>query len=299
MYNLHLVFRCTLFRNCEVDYSKGSLCPVNTMKTKNIDNETELGGERDIEVLMGGSMKLVAIHSDHPNGLSVPNNDHEPVQFLYASRGVMTVNTSHGSWVVPESHAVWIPSNVRHKFEAREHLTLHSLLIKSEMVPDQHEHCRVVVVLALLREAIIYAASFKKAYAPDSHEERLVTIILDLLQKLETVPFLLPAPQDQRLKTIASFLIEHPEDKTPLEAWAERVGATTRTLSRLFRKETGMTFKEWRRQAKIQEAIRLLAAGEQVSSIAFSLGYNSVSAFVAMFKKQLGYSPGRYLERSC
>lgn len=288
---------CGSFGSEAIDYSVNFSYPVITMKTKCIDKVTDVAGEEYLSILKENSTKLIVVHSNHPEGLSCPPNYHEPIQFLYASKGVMTVNTSQGCWVVPETHAVWIPSNVEHHFYANEHLILHSLLINPDAIATSNVHCQVVGVPALLREMIISAADFTPTYESGSYEERFIGIILDLLQRLESVPFLLPTPQDSRLKTITSYLIAHPDDTTPIEIWAKKVGATSRTLSRLFRKETGLSFKQWRRQAKIQEAIRLLVAGEQVSSIAFTLGYSGVSAFVAMFRKELGCSPGRYLER--
>ncbi|MCP4340806.1 MAG: AraC family transcriptional regulator [Desulfobulbaceae bacterium] len=267
------------------------------MMTKYIDKRTGVVNDEFSNVLMASPRRLISTYVDYPKGLSYPKHHHTPCQLLYASKGVMTVSVEQGTWVVPQSHAVWIPSGMNHQIEAEDHLTLRNIYVKPTSSPKNMRQCCVVAMPSLLRELIVYAESFPAAYNSNSHEERILTIILDLLQKLKPAALLLPSVQDKRLQIITTGLIANPGDTRTLDQWAKEVGSTSRTLSRLFKKETGINFKQWRQQARLMEAIRALTSGEQVSSIAFNLGYNSISAFVAMFKKQLGISPGRYLER--
>ena len=60
------------------------------------------------------------------------------------------------------------------------------------------------------------------------------------------------------------------------------------------RAETGMSLGQWLSRQKLLEALKLVAAGESVKTIAMDLGYNSPSAFVAMFRRELGQTPKRY-----
>lgn len=264
------------------------------MKKKSIVNKTTVYGEDFPQILLNSSKKIISTYADYPKGLYFPMHHHFPCQFLYASRGVMKVETGNGTWVVPESHAVWIPSDMDHRIEAPGHLTLRNLYIQPNAVPSLFKHCEVVHVSSPLRELIIYAADFITDYSNNSHEERVMTIILDLLHKVEGVPFLLPSLKDERLILIAKGLLDDPGDTSTLVEWAGRAGTTGRTVSRLFKKETGMNFEQWRRQARLITALQRLSSGEQVSKIALDLGYSSVSAFVAMFKKQLKKTPGQY-----
>ena len=59
-------------------------------------------------------------------------------------------------------------------------------------------------------------------------------------------------------------------------------------------KETGLTFAAWRQQARLLAATAMLAAGEPITRIAIELGYESTSAFTAMFRRTLGAPPSRY-----
>jgi AraC-like DNA-binding protein len=101
-------------------------------------------------------------------------------------------------------------------------------------------------------------------------------------------------PSDRRLVPIAQALTAHPEDPRTLSDWGRSVGASERTLARLFRADTGLSFRLWRQQARLLEALRRLADREPVTTVALDLGYDSPSAFIAMFKCTLGTTPGHY-----
>jgi AraC-like DNA-binding protein len=89
-------------------------------------------------------------------------------------------------------------------------------------------------------------------------------------------------------------VLADPADRRTLAAWARPAGASVRTLARLFTRETGMGFRGWRQQVRLLRALERLAAGEAVTTVALDLGYDSPSAFVAMFRRALGTTPGRY-----
>jgi AraC-like DNA-binding protein len=122
-------------------------------------------------------------------------------------------------------------------------------------------------------------------------------VILDQIDALAVAPLHLPMSSHARLAPILEWLLAHPEDDNGLEDWGRRVGASARTLARLFERETGMSFRAWRQQARLLAALTRLAADEPVTSVAFDLGYDSLSAFIAMFRRATGTTPGRYFDR--
>jgi AraC-like DNA-binding protein len=135
-------------------------------------------------------------------------------------------------------------------------------------------------------------------YPPEGPEARVMTVILDELRALKPEPLHLPHPRDVRLKRIAEALLADPADGRALEDWARDAGASARTLARLFVKETGMTFGAWRERLRLTAAVARLGEGEPVTAVAYDLGYQSPSAFIAMFRRSLGDTPGRYLKRA-
>jgi len=123
-------------------------------------------------------------------------------------------------------------------------------------------------------------------------------LILDELRAASDLPLHLPRPADRRLARICDAILAAPADARPLEEWASAVGASTRTLARRFRQETGMSFAAWRQQARLLESLRRLAAGEPVTKVALDCGYASASAFGAMFRRALGVAPSAYFSSS-
>jgi AraC-like DNA-binding protein len=163
------------------------------------------------------------------------------------------------------------------------------------MVKQLGRQCRVLNVSLLMRELLLEACRIGSLSRRKPEQERLIGIILDQLEVAPSVPLRVPMPLDVRALKIAAILRNDPADRRPLSALCSVCGASKRTIERLFREETGITFGRWRQQMSLVHAIRLLAEGNKVTSVALEAGYNSPSAFIAMFKKVLGMTPAQYL----
>ncbi|GAA0793634.1 AraC family transcriptional regulator [Marinobacterium sediminicola] len=225
-------------------------------------------------------------------------HSHPRGQLAYASAGVIKVYTDNGSWIVPPSQAVWIPGGLRHSVNPEVTSEIRHLFVDPSCLHRFPEQCSVVEVSPLLRELILRVANFGDDYASDSPASRIAAVILDELQALEPSRLHLPLSGERRLQRVMQGMIEHPDADTGLAQWSARVGASERTLRRLFIRETGMTFQQWRRQLLLHEAVGRLGRGDSVMRVALDLGYSSPSAFVAMFRKALGKAPGQYFKAS-
>jgi AraC-like DNA-binding protein len=237
---------------------------------------------------------IVGMAKEFPSGHLIEFHQHIRSQFLYASSGVMTVTTDRGIWVVPPLRAVWIPAQIQHQIKASGNLSMRTLYFDPDCCHDMPEHCCVIAVSPLLKELILYAVRMPVLYQLNSPEGRIMTVILDQIHHMNVTPLNLPIPKETRLREIFLKLSEVPGDKKTLEEWGSIVGATRRTLTRLFQSEIGMSFGQWRQQIRILESLRRLAENEAVTSVAIDLGYDSPSAFISMFKKALGRTPGQY-----
>jgi AraC-like DNA-binding protein len=157
----------------------------------------------------------------------------------------------------------------------------------------------VIFTTPLMHELIVTLSQQPQEYADDSIGAHVVRLLLALLRDAEsTTQGGLPLPSDRRLRTICSRLLEAPENDDTLDRWSETVGASARTLARLFRQETGLTFGQWRQQLRLVEAMARLALGDSVAHVADQLGYQSSSSFIAMFRREIGETPQRLLRRS-
>jgi len=242
---------------------------------------------------------------------------HPRGQLAYAASGILKVYTNQGIWVVPQFQAVWIPGNMSHSVYIQTQAEIRHLFVDPSYLDYFPNECSVLDVSPLLQQLILrftYVDNVEPYYEMDSPEARLGSVILDELQALKPSALYLPWAKDRRLQRVMKELmndiqrscqrINNQDDNNSdmeywvqslqLETWAKAVGASTRTLSRLFLQETGMTFKQWRQQVILQEAVSLLDSGKTVTELAFALGYKSPSAFTAMFKKALGKAPAHY-----
>jgi len=220
---------------------------------------------------------------------------HPHGQLIYASSGVMKVVCRRDVWVVPPSQAVWLPPEIEHEVYFPGDVSLRNLFIDPSVVADLPLECAVIKVTPLLRELILRAMEVGEAYTTGSAGHRLMLVLLDELRQAEPTALHLPMGHDQRLQRVMEVLLKDPGDRRELEQLAPLAGASPRTLARLFVRETGLTFGAWRKRLVLQEAIERLGMGQNITRVAFDLGYQSLSAFIAMFRQALGASPGQYL----
>jgi AraC-like DNA-binding protein len=239
---------------------------------------------------------VVALATDYLPGHEIAPHRHRRVQLVHAATGVMTVTTEHGAWVVPPGRAVWVPPGVEHRIRAQGNLAMRTVYIAVGAGPQLGDDCCVVNVSPLLRELILAAMAMPRLYSPDGPNARLVAVLLDQLRSVDIAPLHLPLPDDRRLRRVTEGLLADPGNNRCLSDWAQVAGASGRTLARVFIRETGMTFGQWRQQVRLLEALRRMAVGQSVLTVAVDLGYESASAFIVMFRRALGTTPGRYFD---
>jgi AraC-like DNA-binding protein len=177
-------------------------------------------------------------------------------------------------------------------------VAMRTLYVRADVAETLPRQCCVIAVSPLLRELILRAVELPLLYDERGPEARVMSLILDEIRALPALPLHLPWPADPRLKRLCAAIQEDPASERTLEHWADTVGASSRTLARLFRKETGMSFGEWRQQVRLVDALGRLATGQKVTAVAMDLGYQSPSAFTSMFRRALGEPPTRYFLES-
>ncbi len=230
----------------------------------------------------------------HPSGHVIAPHTHDWHQLIYASEGVMWVHTAQGDWVVPPNRAVWVPAGVEHGIEMAGTVLVQTLYFAAGITGAVPRRCCAVNVSPLLRELIRHTITLGTLDRHVPARAHLIGFLVDQVSALPAIPLQLPLPSDERAQRAAAWLRAHPDDPGLIKQVAKRVAASPRTLERLFQKETGMTFGKWRQQLRLLHALRLLAAGRPVTAVALEVGYDSASAFIAMFRRTLGTTPRRY-----
>lgn len=243
---------------------------------------------------------IISLTHDYPAGHEIPMHFHDRDQLVFASRGVMTVRTDNGAWVVPTHRAVWIPERIPHTITMSGNVAMRTLYFKTRLVKSLPRQCCVVNISALLRELILEVCACGSLHRRIRRQGHLLDVILDSLHTIQIAPLQLPMPGDpsgdQRALRVAQVLLADPSDRRPLSEIARKSGASRRTIERLFIASTGMSFGRWRQQLRFMHAMRLLGSGAKVTHAALEAGYSTPSAFIAAFHKALGTTPARYFE---
>jgi AraC-like DNA-binding protein len=227
---------------------------------------------------------------------TVERHCHSRGQIMLVIAGVITVETAQESWVVSGPRALWIPERTPHSVSASINAELRNLQVSRVLAPQLPFATCMLAVTPLFKELVVSAVAGPNEINVGGREAKIIELMVDEFTPTRDLALHLPEPEDIRLKRICSKLRSEPGDVRTLDEWSELAGGCTRTLGRLFVRETGMTFAQWRRQARLLDAIVRLNAGQSVTSVALDAGYESPSAFIEMFRRTMGTTPGQYLE---
>jgi len=237
---------------------------------------------------------IVAMGNDYPSSFELAEHRHRRSQFLCAMSGVMAVSTPDGAWVAPPERAVWIPGGTPHSVRMVGAVQTRSVLIEPEECPRRGSRCQVVGVSSLLRQLLLAASDLPPEYEVSGRDGLVMRLLMAEIDRAPLIPLAVPFPSHPALAKRCHAFLDHPNAATTIDEWADAMAMNRRSFTRLFRRETGMSFAEWRQQACLSAALPRLAAGEPVTAIAYDLGYDGPGNFSTMFKRLLGVSPSRY-----
>ncbi|HEX2545096.1 MAG TPA: helix-turn-helix transcriptional regulator [Ramlibacter sp.] len=230
---------------------------------------------------------------------------HAWAQVAYCATGVLQVTAADGegaadvTYIVPPSRAVWIAPGASHSVHVIEAAQFRTLYIDAAVMPADWRGCRVLVVSPLLRELV---SALDEPGLPRAREDMLTALLLDELCAADSQSLGVPMPGgasgDKRLRALCEAVLAAPDRRATLAEWAAEIGASERTIARLFREELGTSYQQWRQQAVLAHALPLLARGTPVAHVAAACGYASESAFSAMFRTAMGQPPSRMQARA-
>jgi len=229
-----------------------------------------------------------------PRGVVFDWHTHPDHQLAWAAKGVLTVRTETTAFVLPPTRAMWIPAGKRHETLSAGTATMRSAYVSPVRCPIDWRECTPVEAPPLLAELLGYLED--PAVGGDRRQHAEV-LLLDLVRPVPMTTVQVRMPVEERASHVARGLAELPSDGRTVAEWGREVGASGRTLARLFLAETGLPFGRWRTLLRLQAAIVKLASGESVGNAAHQVGYVSVSAFVAAFRRETGTTPAVYFRQ--
>jgi AraC-like DNA-binding protein len=237
---------------------------------------------------------VFGIGNDYPPSFELAMHSHRRGQLLHAATGVIAVSTPQGTWVAPPERAVWIPQGTPHAVRMIGTVSTRSVMIAPSASAALGPACRVIGVSPLLGALLSEAADMPVDYDEDGRDGLAMRLLVAEIERAPLIPLAVPFPAHPRLAARCHDFLERPDAHSAIDQWADALAMNRRSFTRLFRRETGMSFAEWRQQACLAAALPRLAAGEPVTVIALDLGYDSPASFSTMFRRALGVAPSRY-----
>ncbi|WP_411561842.1 AraC family transcriptional regulator [Pseudomonas shirazensis] len=219
---------------------------------------------------------------DYQHGEHVAHHCHGEDQLIYAASGIMRVSSDGGNYVIPGGHALWVPAGVNHAITMQGQVRMRTLLLEAHI-----DRCQVIVVSGLLRELILAAS-----HLPDRQDgEHIRALIKHELANAAHLDAFVAMPQHARLRAWCERFLDNPAQDLTLEQCGTQLNLSARSVARLFQREVGMSYGEWRTRARVMLSQQKLAEGKPILTVALEHGYESASAFAAMFKRTLGQAP--------
>ncbi|ROV58123.1 AraC family transcriptional regulator [Vibrio ponticus] len=230
----------------------------------------------------------------HDSGL----HQHQKGQLLYAPQGCMTITLAEVQCVLPPTRAAWIPANTLHCARMNNVVEYRSLYLSEQYANIGGDDVSIIEVTPLLRE-LIERMSFWAWDKPSHEMTNTLNLFIEELQQAKPQTLFLPLPKDARLQTWLDELqaIDTPSNAPSLSQLSQRIAASSKTISRIFSRETGMPYQAWRQQWRLLKSIEYLSQGLTVADVAHQLAFSSDSAFIAFFKQQTGQTPYQYINQ--
>jgi AraC-like DNA-binding protein/quercetin dioxygenase-like cupin family protein len=228
------------------------------------------------------------------HGHVIEDHDHDWGQLAYGRSGLMHVSAERAVWVVAPTRAVWLPPGRPHRIAMQGEVAMRCVYLPPDRCGALPAEVRAVAVSPLLRELVLHIQTLGALERERPEHARLADVLVDLLAAAPRDDLHLPLPADARALAAARWLEAHPSDRRPLPEVARCAGASLRTLQRIFTQQTGLSLEAYRQKARLIHAAAALCGGASVTEVALDSGYDSTSAFIAAFRRQLGTTPGRY-----
>lgn len=243
------------------------------------------------EDYQGVPRAIAAMAKSFAPGDTIALHAHPRDQVLYAIEGVMRVATQGEAWIVPPDRALYVPGGIEHGVAMKGQVEMRTLYILPHAAPDLPKSPAVLDISTLLKALILALLDEPIDYDEQGRGGLVAGLILDELSRAQQLQLVIPMPRDERLKRLCKALLDDPARGETLDGWAQEAGASPRTLSRLFTREVGLTFTQWRQRVRFHNAMEAIVRGEAIGNVANANGYDSTSAFSAAFKKVMGLSP--------
>jgi AraC-like DNA-binding protein len=232
----------------------------------------------------------------HLAGSSLPSHQHNTGQMVFATHGVMLIETASGRWTVPPQRALWIPPHEPHAIEMLTETHMRTVYFHPDFIAGcsaftQHSKVHVVVASPMIKELVL--GLFETDH---SHDMRalMAKLLLHALVETAYLPTYLPMPADEKIRNALSLVMTKNDWQQSLDEVSACAHMSSRTFTRRFTSEVGMSFRDWRQCARLIKSLDLLALNQSTKTIAHTIGFASSAAYCAAFRETFDCTPSEF-----
>ncbi|MFA0309428.1 AraC family transcriptional regulator [Vibrio splendidus] len=263
------------------------------MPTRQIDSHSGFMTSNEMMVANPNSPALVKT-IDMPKGFIDAMHQHTWHQVIFPIKGLLQTKTDHYQHLVPHTSALFVPAGIQHESIALNHTMFVGIYLNPAFGIKYEPQVRTITLTPFLNELLQEIRRLYEGLVNDEEVLRLLAVLHDQIMKDNVQTFQLLLPEDRRLKLIFEALTNTPKLDCSLKAWGEKVGASERTLSRLFSKEFNTSFQLWRQQIRLICSLSLLDEELSIQSIADQVGYQNDSSYIKAFRANFNVTPQQF-----
>ena len=192
----------------------------------------------------------------------------------------------------------WTPKHCSHKVKIFAGVQVYVLDLDYSDTDGFLNDPGVFGTSAFLNSLLEKASDLDDVSYPSGYIQHFAALLSYEIARLEELPLGLPLPSDRRARNIADQLMNCPASELTQDQLANQWGVSVRTLSRIFTKQTGLTFSQWRQQAKIVTSLQWIQEGLPINDVAERSGYTNFSAYIEAFRQRFGETPGKFQSKT-
>jgi AraC-like DNA-binding protein len=217
---------------------------------------------------------------------------------LCASAGALRLQAQGRAWLLPPARAALIEAGRAIQVSIPRPATTASVLFDTGFAPPPPAPLTVFDLSPLARSLVAECGTWGESDQPlTPYAGTLFAALAAVTWRLaeQPSPVVVPVGRSPELRQALRLTEQRLDCEVRFEDVAREVGLAPRSLARRFSDETGMTWRAALRRMRLLRAIEELAGGDTpVTTIAFKVGYTSLSAFNAAFLELTGRTPTDY-----
>lgn len=238
-------------------------------------------------------------------GKSCRYNLHKNIEILHFTKGSGTVLCGENSYEVEAGDTVVVNSYLAHRVDAKEAVVYDCLIVGDDFCEENGIDISLTQFAPKLTDSTV-SSLLRDVMAQYDREDELwqarvrcsVLALLICLCADHSCHRSTPLTEDQTFQSVISaidYIKEHLQEKLTVEDIAQHAGFSKYYFLRLFKRVTGCTLVQYINLLRCETAKELLRSGNHtVKETALLCGFDNLSYFTSVFKKNTGYLPNAY-----